>query len=202
MGIRLLLASSNQHKLRELRSLLAPHGIELVSPADLRLELAVEETGSTYEENARIKAEAFRDASGLICLADDSGLEVDALNGRPGLFSARFGGAGLDDAGRTALVLEQMGGVPAARRGARFVTVIAIAAPGGVTRTFEGTVNGSITTEPEGDEGFGYDPIFFHAPSGCTLAQLALERKDEVSHRGRAMVKAAEYLRVLDPHPY
>jgi XTP/dITP diphosphohydrolase len=145
-----------------------------------------EETGKTYAENALIKARAGVLATGVIALADDSGIEVDALDGGPGLYSARVGGPGLDDAGRTALLLERLHGVPTERRTARFRSVIAIVEPSGREQLVEGVVEGRIAEAPRGAGGFGYDPVFFYPPLGGTFGEIEAEAKHRVSHRGVA----------------
>jgi XTP/dITP diphosphohydrolase len=145
-----------------------------------------EETGVTYAENALIKARAAMRATGAAALGDDSGIEVDALAGGPGLHSARWGGAELDDDGRNALLLERLRGVPAARRTARYRCVIAIVEPDGRERIVEGTVEGRITEALHGTGGFGYDPLFFYPPFGCTFGEVSAEAKHRVSHRGAA----------------
>ncbi len=201
---RLLLATTNPGKLREFRRLLDGCGWKLVSPGELGLSLDVTEDGATYAENARIKAEAWAEAAGLPALADDSGIEVDALDGRPGLHSARYGGPGLDDAGRTALLLDELAGVPDERRTARYQAVIAIAlgAQSSVVsprrfagpHSFAGTQEGRVAHAPAGCGGFGYDPVFLLA-DGRTQAQLNDDEKDEISHRGQGLRFAVEWLR-------
>lgn len=176
--------------------MLADVPVEVVTPRELGIELDVVENGTSYEENARKKAEEFAAAGGCIALADDSGIEVDALDGRPGYLSARYGGPGLDDAGRVQLLLEEMDGVPEAQRAGRFRAVVAIAAPGAETRTFAGVVEGAITREVRGDGGFGYDPVFVRA-DGRTTAELSDAEKDAVSHRGQAVRAALPYVREL-----
>jgi XTP/dITP diphosphohydrolase len=160
------------------------------------VELNPEETGCTYAENATMKARALAEAAGLVALADDSGIEVDALGGAPGMFSARYGGPGLDDAGRTQHLLEALQGVPDERRTARYRAVVAVAHPGGEVRLFEGVQEGRIAQAPRGERGFGYDPIFL-IDDGRTNAELDDTEKDAVSHRGVAVRAAAEYLRGL-----
>jgi XTP/dITP diphosphohydrolase len=192
-----LLASNNPHKHAELRALLEPYGFGVVTPDDLGLAVAVDETGVTFAENAVLKAEAFCAASGLPSLADDSGLVVDALGGEPGIHSARYGGPGLTDKDRTALVLTRMRSISDHERQAAFVAAVAVAVPDQPTRVFEGRVEGTLTREPAGVYGFGYDPIFFYEPRGTTFAHLTREEKAAVSHRGRALRPAAEYLTCL-----
>jgi XTP/dITP diphosphohydrolase len=190
----ILVATNNTGKLSELRRMLEPLGYRVLRPSDIGLCLDVPETGTTFEGNATIKAEVYRDAGGLLTLADDSGLVVDALDGEPGIQSARFGGPGLDDAGRVNLLLSRLRDVPDNRRTARFLAVIAVAAPHESTVVFDGSVDGSIALEASGENGFGYDPVFFYAPFGCTFGEAKQEAKDSVSHRGRAMRAAVDYL--------
>jgi len=194
---RLLIATNNRGKLAEYEVLLKGCGWELVSPADLGLSLSVEETGADYATNARIKAEAFARASGLLTLADDSGLEVDALGGRPGPLSARYAGPSQTDEEAVDLVLAQMRDVPAARRGARFRCVIALAEPDGDVRTVEGECPGAITNEPRGHNGFGYDPIFYLPQLRRTMAELTPEEKNAVSHRADAARKVCAVLKEM-----
>ncbi len=191
---RLLVASFNPGKTRELAELIAAPGCATIGLASLGIEGEYEETGSTYEENAVGKARHYAALSSLVTVADDSGIEVDALGGRPGILSARYGGAGLDDAGRCRLMLSELDGVPEARRGARYVAVAVIARPGGEARAFHGTCEGRITTEMRGSGGFGYDPLFFYPEFGATFAEVAAERKHGVSHRGAALRALMRFL--------
>jgi len=191
---RLVVATLNRAKGRELLALLGDVPYEPVLLADVPGATLPEETGKTYADNALIKARAGAVATGTIALADDSGIEVDALDGGPGLYSARFGGPGLDDAGRTALLLERLRGVPPERRTARFRCVIAIVEPGGREQLVEGVVEGRIADAPRGDGGFGYDPVFFYAPLGGTFGEIDAEAKHRVSHRGAAARAAAALL--------
>ena len=191
----LVVATNNPGKLAELRRLLRDSGYEIRSPADLCIPFHVEETGSTYRENAALKAETAARITGLPALADDSGLEVDILGGRPGPHSARYGGEGLDDAGRVQLLLRELEGVPDEKRRARFRAVVAVAIPGEPTQFFEETVEGTIARSPRGAGGFGYDPIFVPLGMTRTMAELSPEEKDAVSHRGKAMRAAARWLR-------
>jgi XTP/dITP diphosphohydrolase len=195
---RLIVATGNAGKLREFRAALRPDGIEVAGLEALSSVPEVEETGATFEENARIKAEAYSACTDEVVVAEDSGLEVDALGGEPGVRSARYGGPGLDDPGRVRLVLERMEGVPDEQRTARFRCVMALARHGKVIATFEGSVKGHITHAPVGDNGFGYDPIFFHESLGCTFAQVSREQKQQLSHRGKAIeqFKGTGYLKV------
>ncbi len=183
---RLLIATNNAHKVAEFRRLFAGADLDLATPAELGLQLEVGETGETFEENARIKARAFRDASGLPSLADDSGIEVDALGGRPGVRSARYGGAGLDDVGRTRLLLSELEGVPEEQRSCRYRVVLALAEPSGAERVAEGVCEGRVALSPSGENGFGYDPVFSVPGYGKTVAELASGEKDAISHRGQA----------------
>ena len=194
---RLLIATNNRGKLAEYDALLKDCGWQLISPADLDLSLSVDETGSSYAENARIKAEAFARASGLLTLADDSGLEVDALDGRPGPLSARYAGPSQTDEQGVDLVLEQMKGVPRERRNARFRCVIALAEPDGHVRTVEGDCPGVIIEQPRGDNGFGYDPIFYLPQLGRTMAEISAAEKNGISHRAAAARKACRLLKEM-----
>jgi XTP/dITP diphosphohydrolase len=160
---------------------------ELMLLADVPGATLPEETGATYDENALIKARAAMRATGATALADDSGIEVDALGGGPGLHSARWGGSELDDAGRNALLLERLRGLPAERRTARYRCVIAVVEPGGRERVVEGSVAGQITEAPRGTGGFGYDPLFFAPELGMTFAEAGIGPKSDLSHRARAM---------------
>ncbi len=187
---RVLVATGNPGKVREYDDLLSGLPVTCDGPADLGLRLAVDEGGATYEENATLKAAAFAHASrpqGIdLTLADDSGLEVDALDGRPGVHSARYGGPGKGDADRWRLLLNELEGVPWEERTARFRCVIALAVPAGQATTVEGTCEGVIAFEAAGDNGFGYDPVFYLPEHGCTMAQLPAAEKNSISHRGRA----------------
>jgi len=183
---RVVLATLNPGKVRELASLLGDLPIELLSLAEIPRASLPAETGATYVENALIKARAARRLTGLAALGDDSGLEVDALDGAPGLHSARFGGPGLDDAGRVALLLERLGSVPAGSRTARFRCVIALVDEAGGERTVEGVVEGEIAAAPRGTGGFGYDPVFLYPPLARTFGELSDADKERVSHRALA----------------
>ena len=183
---RLLVASLNRAKVRELVSLLGELPYVVVPLADVPGATLPEETAETYEGNALLKARAALSLGADVVLADDSGLEVDALGGAPGVHSARFGGPELDDAGRTALLLERLRGVPPDRRTARFRCVIALVDSAGAVRTVEGLVEGRIAETPRGRGGFGYDPVFFHPSLGRTFGELTDSDKAHVSHRGLA----------------
>ena len=183
--MRFVLATHNPGKLREMGEILKDFGIEVVSPRDLGITVDVEETGTTFAENAMLKAKAICQAAGLPAIADDSGLCVDALNGAPGVYSARYGGEGLDDRGRYMLLLSSLRGAPT--RAAHFACAVACAFPNGDTLTAEGRCDGSIAYAPLGDGGFGYDPVFLLPGTGKTFGQLTQEEKSAVSHRGRAL---------------
>ncbi|MCZ6535150.1 MAG: XTP/dITP diphosphatase [Chloroflexi bacterium] len=188
---KLLLATRNPGKARELAQLLGELPFKLISLEEAGISETVEETGSTFEENAVIKAKAYVSLSGLLTLADDSGLEVDALGGRPGVLSARYGSPELSDEERLDLLLQELKDVPWEKRTARFRCVIALAWPSGEVRTVEGIVEGVIQYKPEGFNGFGYDPIFHLPDRCCTTAQLPTTEKNLISHRGQA-ARAAE----------
>ena len=190
--MRFVLATHNPGKLREMADILSHLNIEVVSPADLGLNVDVEETGTTFAENAMLKAKAICAAAKLPAIADDSGLCVDALNGGPGVYSARYGGEELDDRGRYLLLLNSMRGQTT--RAAHFACAICCAFPGGDTLTAEGRCDGTIAFAPMGDGGFGYDPVFFVPEFRKTFGQLSAEEKRSVSHRGRALAAFAEKL--------
>ena len=195
--MKFILASQNQHKLVEMQNILSAHGVEVVLQSELGLHVEVEETGATFAENAMLKAKAVMAASGLPAIADDSGVCVDALNGAPGVYSARYGGPELDDVGRYRLLLENMRG--ARDRTAHFTSAIACAFPNGDPLEAEGICPGMIAYAPQGDGGFGYDPVFFLPQLRKTYAQLTPEEKAAVSHRGKALEvfdqKLREYLK-------
>jgi XTP/dITP diphosphohydrolase len=188
---RLLVATNNPGKAREYRELLVGLPVEITFPAQEGLDLDVEETGRTFEENARLKALAFARASGLFTLADDSGLEVDALGGAPGVHSARYVGPGASDVDRYEKLLAALANVPQEERSARFRCVVALACPEGIIGSANGTCEGEIGYAPRGKHGFGYDPIFVvEGQNGRTLAEIDPDEKNRISHRARA-VKAA-----------
>ncbi len=194
---RLLIATNNPGKTEEMQALLSGLAAELVTPARLGLSLHVTEDGQTYAENASKKAIAFARASNLIALADDSGLEVDALGGAPGLYSARYVGVpGASDADRRRYLLKNLVGKPRPWL-ARFRAAIAIGLPDGSVQTVEGVCPGEIIPEERGHGGFGYDPIFFIPEMGCTMAELGMEQKNRISHRARAVMKARPILEAL-----
>ena len=191
---RLLLATRNPGKLRELADLLGEVPFDLVSLVDVGIDADVEETGLTFEENAVLKAETYRDLSGMLTLADDSGLEVDALGGEPGVRSARYAGPNATDSDRVRLLLGNLAQTPESARTARFRCVIAVAAPGRETRMYSGVCHGRIVREPRGDNGFGYDPVFLFPDLGLTMAELTSEQKNAVSHRALAIRKVVTAL--------
>ena len=191
---RLLVATRNEGKLRELSDLLGNVPFDLVSLADVGIDVDVEETGRTFEDNAVLKAETYSDLSGMLTLADDSGLEVDALGGEPGVRSARYAGPDATDADRIKLLLKNLKSTPEASLDAKFTCVIAIASPEQETRLFPGSCQGRIIREPRGENGFGYDPVFLFPDLGLTMAELTSEQKNEVSHRALAVNKAANAL--------
>jgi XTP/dITP diphosphohydrolase len=199
---KLVLATNNRGKLREFERLLAGSGFELVRPEDLGLAWDVEETGRSFEENARLKAVEGARVSGLPALADDSGLEVDYLDGRPGIFSARYAGGGrtdgsLNEREQCEMILKELRGVPDEQRTARFRCVIAIATPGGDVRTVDGVFEGRIGHEIRGEGGFGYDPIFVVDGRDVTSAELEPGEKDALSHRGQAARRALPILKAM-----
>ena len=192
--MELLIATGNPGKVREYDELLAGLPITCISPTEIGIHLEVDESGTTYGENATIKALAFARASGRATLADDSGLEVDALGGRPGVHSARYGGPSLGDADRWRALLEELGDVPQEERTARFRCVIAVASPDGEVTTVDETCEGVIAFQATGEGGFGYDPVFYLPDRGCTMAQLPAGVKNQISHRGRAAQAARPVL--------
>jgi len=194
-GLRVLIASANQGKVAEYQELLAGLDCELLSLGDVGIFGDIAETGDTYDQNARLKAVECAARSGLLTLADDSGLEVEALGGEPGVRSARYAGEHASDRQRVAYLLEKLSDVPAERRGARFVCVIAIATPAGEVTFCRGECPGMIVTEPRGERGFGYDPAFLLTGLGLTMAELPPDIKNQLSHRGRAVVSARQVLR-------
>ena len=191
---KLLIATNNPGKVAEFRALLECCGWTLVTPQEVGIQLDLDETGQTYLENATMKAVAFAKASGLTALADDSGLEVDALDGRPGILSARYAGPDRTDAERASELLKELAGVADEDRTARFRCVIAIARNEDNVRSVEGTVEGRIAREPRGENGFGYDPVFLLPDRGLTAAELTPDEKHAVSHRGVAAMKARKLL--------
>ena len=184
--MKVILASKNPHKLTELSAILSQHGFEIALESEYGLDIDVDETGTTFEENSLLKAEAVMKASGLPVLADDSGLMVDALNGAPGVYSARYGHKS-SDGERTAFLLENMKDVPDDKRTAKFVCVITCLWPDGRKIVARGECPGVITREVHGKNGFGYDPVFYLPELGMTYAELPSEQKNAISHRARAL---------------
>jgi len=194
---KLLIATNNTGKLGEYHSLLAGISFQLVSLAQAGINADVEETGSTFEQNATLKANEYAAMSSLMTLADDSGLKVDALDGEPGVYSARYAGEEATDADRLNYLLAKIADVPWKKRTARFVCVIAISIPGQQIKLCYGTCDGYITYEPKGTNGFGYDPIFYFPELDKTMAELTFEEKNGVSHRGKAAHQARKLLMSL-----
>ena len=186
--MKVVLASKNKHKLIEISKITEKFDIELVMESDLGVDIDVEETGTTFEENSFLKANAVMQATGLPALADDSGIAVDALNGEPGVYSARYGfDESLDDWGRLQLLLKNTEQVPDGQRQAQCVCVITLVMPAGQTIQARGEVHGELLRAPAGEGGFGYDPIFYYPPYGKTLAEVTPEEKNQVSHRAKAL---------------
>ena len=186
--MKVVLASKNPHKLVEIRQITDKFGFELILQSELGVDLEVEETGATFEENSLIKAKAVMEATGLPAIADDSGICVDALGGQPGIYSARYGfDDTLDDRGRLNLLLKNTELVPDGQRQAQFVCVITFITPDGNTIQARGEIHGELTRQPAGENGFGYDPIFYYPPLGKTTAELTAEEKNRVSHRANAL---------------
>ena len=186
--MRVVLASKNAHKLVEISKITEKFGFELVLQSELGVDIDVEETGTTFEENSFLKAEAVMKATGLPALADDSGIAVDALGGEPGIYSARYGfDDTLDDWGRLLLLLKNTEHVPDGQRQAQFVCVITMVTPEGQTIQARGEIHGELLREPRGENGFGYDPIFYYPPFGKSTAEMDPEEKNAVSHRGNAL---------------
>lgn len=191
--MRILVGSNNKKKLKEIQSLLAEYGAELVTPSDIGLSLEPVEDGSTFEENSLIKAAAFAKASGLPCISDDSGLEVTALGGRPGVYSARYGGENASDADKINKLLGELDG--AEDRSARFVCVVTYCEPEGEVIQARGECCGTILTAPRGNGGFGYDPVFFYDAAGRGFGEMPPEEKALYSHRSRALALLKEKLK-------
>lgn len=186
--MKVVLASKNAHKLKEISKITEKFDMELVLESQVGVDIDVEETGSTFEENSFIKAEAVMKATGLPALADDSGIAVDALNGEPGIYSARYGfDQSLDDWGRLELLLKNTEQVPDGSRQAQFVCVITLVTPEGQVIQARGEAHGELLRQPAGEGGFGYDPIFYYPPLGKSFAELSPEEKNQVSHRAQAL---------------
>lgn len=186
--MKAVLASKNQHKLAEISKIVAQFGMELVLQSELGLDIDVDETGETFEENSMLKARAVMEASGMPAIADDSGLMVDALDGAPGVYSARYGGShDRTDEERYRYLLSNLENVPEEKRSAKFVSVITLLYPDGHAIVARGECPGTILHAPRGENGFGYDPVFFVTSEGKSMAELSPERKNEISHRARAL---------------
>lgn len=186
--MRVVLASKNPHKLVEIRQITDKFGFDLVLQSELGLDMDVEETGTTFEENSFLKAKAVMEATGLPAIADDSGICVDALGGEPGIYSARYGfDDSLDDWGRLELLLKNTENVPDGQRQAQFVCVITFVTPDGKTIQARGEIHGELTRAPRGENGFGYDPIFYYPPLGKTTSEMSSKEKNKVSHRANAL---------------
>ena len=186
--MKVVLASKNKHKLVEISKITEKFNMELVLQSELGVDIDVEENGTTFEENSLIKAKAVMEATGLPALADDSGIAVDALNGEPGIYSARYGfDDSLDDRGRLELLLKNTEHVPDGERQAKFVCVITMITPDGKTIQARGEIHGELLRAPAGENGFGYDPIFYYPPMGKSTAEMTPEEKNEVSHRANAL---------------
>ena len=186
--MKVVLASKNPHKLVEISKITEKFGFELVLQSQLGVDIDVEETGSTFEENSLLKARAVMEATGLPALADDSGIAVDALNGEPGIYSARYGfDDTLDDWGRLLLLLKNTEHVPDGQRQAQFVCVISFITPDGQVIQARGEIHGELLRAPRGENGFGYDPIFYYPPMGLSTAEMSPEDKNQVSHRANAL---------------
>ena len=194
---KILLATTNQGKAREYCRIFEGLPFELVTPDEEGIDIVVEEKNTSLEENARLKATSYADISNLIALADDSGLEVDALGGEPGIRSARFAGDEASDKERVDYLLDKLKEIPWEKRSARFRCVIAITIPGGTTELCHGECHGLIAFEPKGDSGFGYDPVFYLPEFDKTMAELPLEIKNQISHRAKAAEEAHRVLEQL-----
>ena len=193
--MKFLLATSNKHKILEIKRMLSCFkDIELVTLEDLNIQREVDETGTTFEENAKIKAEAFMKETKLPCIADDSGLEIDCLGGKPGVMSSRFLSEAKSYSEKNSMLLEMIKNVPQEKRGARFVCTAVLAYNGKVIKSFIGELKGSIAFEKAGHEGFGYDPVFYVPEYKTTLASVPAEIKNQISHRANAMKQVKEFL--------
>ncbi|EAT16231.1 XTP/dITP diphosphatase [Desulfuromonas acetoxidans] len=195
--MQLVVATQNQGKLKEIRRVLADCGIEVVGMDSFADLVPAQEDGETFADNAHKKALAIARQTGMLCLADDSGLTVAALDGRPGVYSARYAGEGSTDAQNNALLIEELAGVPEPRRQAAFWCVMALCTPDDDCQLFEGRIEGRILDQAQGQGGFGYDPLFFVESHGCTMAELPLDEKNRISHRGQALQKVVAALKSL-----
>lgn len=195
MKKKIIFATKNQNKMKEIREILADRDYEILSMEEAGISLDIVEDGTTFEENALIKAKAIRDlVKDAIVLADDSGLAIDYLNGAPGIYSSRFEGEDTPYSVKNQILLDKLSGVPEEKRTARFVCAVAAAFPDGTDQVVRGTIEGIIGYEPAGENGFGYDPIFYVPEFGCTTAQMPAEQKNSISHRGKALRMIREYL--------
>ena len=193
--MKVVLASQNRHKLAEIQAILAQYDMELVLQSDLGVHVEVDENGTSFEENSLLKAKAVAEATGMPAIADDSGLCVDVLGGAPGIYSARYGAPDcVTDRDRLNYLLKNMRGIRAEERTARFVCVITLLYPDGRKLVARGTCEGMITFEPSGEDGFGYDPVFYLPSLGCTFAQMGAERKNKISHRANALLRLEQML--------
>ena len=193
--MKVIMATNNADKVREIREILNDPEIQIVSLKDAGIEINVEETGTTFEENALLKARAVRDLTGCVTAADDSGLEIDYFDKAPGIYSSRFMGEDTPYEEKNTAILERMKDVPDEKRSARFICAVAVCRPDGIEKTFRGVMEGRIARQIAGEGGFGYDPIFFLPDRGCTSAQLTENEKNAISHRGKAFRQAAQELK-------
>lgn len=191
---KIIFATGNENKLKEIRMIMADMDVEIVSMKEAGCFVDVEETGTSFEENSVLKAAAIAKKSGMLTLADDSGLEIDYLNKEPGIYSARYMGEDTSYTIKNANLIERLNGVPDEKRTARFVCAIAMVRPDGSNETVTATMEGRIAYEPAGENGFGYDPIFYLPEYGCTSAELSPEDKNAISHRGKALRMIREVL--------
>lgn len=187
MDHKIIFATENEDKMKEVRLILSDLNREVLSLKEIGIEVKIEENGTTFEENAIIKAKKIMELTGDIVLADDSGLEIDYLNKEPGIYSARYAGRDTSYKVKNQMLIDRLEGVSEEERTARFVCVIAAALPNGEIMTTRGTIEGTIGYEERGENGFGYDPIFYLPEYGCTTSELDMERKNEISHRGKAL---------------
>lgn len=195
MSRRVIFATGNKGKMNEIRQILSDMDMDLLSMKEAGIAIEIVEDGLSFEENAIIKAKAVAACTDAIVLADDSGLEIDYLNGEPGIYSARYMGEDTPYSVKNRNFIERLHGVPAEKRTARFVCVIAAAMPDGEVFTTKGVIEGQIAEEPKGENGFGFDPIFYVPEYGCTTAELSEEQKNEISHRGKALTAMKEELK-------
>ena len=195
---KIIFATGNEGKMKEIRMILSDLGYEICSMKEIGLDMEIEENGTTFEENAIIKARAISERTGEIVLADDSGLEVDYLNGEPGIYSARFLGEDTPYDVKNRYIINQLADAKGDERSARFVCAIACVFPNGDVKTTRGTIEGLIGYEQKGSNGFGYDPIFYIPEYDCTTAELSAEVKNEISHRGKALEAMKEIIQACE----